>query len=106
MQSKMQGFWKRWSSEYLPQVQKKGKWTKPSRNVLVGELAILKEDSLPPIYWHLVCITKTHPGLDGIVRAATVRNSTGLEFKRPVIKLSILPTAQDEEDININTSTL
>jgi len=98
--------WKRWSSEYLPQVQKRGKWTKPTRNVQVGDLAILKDDLLPPIHWHLVRIIKTHPGLDGIVRAATVRNSAGLEFKRPVVKLAILPTAQDEEDINIIASTL
>jgi len=41
-----------------------------------------------------------------MVRAATVRNSAGLEFKRPVIKLAILPTAQDEEDVNIIASTL
>lgn len=106
MQSQMQGFWKRWSSEYLPQVQKRGKWTKPTRNVEVGDLAILKDDTLPPLHWHLVRIIKTHPGQDGIVRAATVRNSAGLEFKRPVVKLAILPTTQDEPHIDIIASNL
>ncbi|KAL4154334.1 hypothetical protein QTP88_000213 [Uroleucon formosanum] len=106
MQSQMQGFWKRWSSEYLPQVQKRGKWTKPTRNVEVGDLAILKDDTLPPLHWHLVRIIKTNPGQDGIVRAATVRNSAGLEFKRPVVKLAILPTTQDEPHIDIIASNL
>lgn len=98
MQAQMQTFWKRWSSEYLPQVQKRGKWTKFIRNIEVGDLAILKDDIVPPIYWKLVRVVKTHPGRDDVVRAVTVRNSAGMEFKRPVVKLAVLPTSQSIED--------
>ncbi|KAL4104092.1 hypothetical protein QTP88_019405 [Uroleucon formosanum] len=41
-----QGFWRRWSAEYLPQLQVRGKWTKPSREIKVGDLEILKTDNL------------------------------------------------------------
>ncbi|XP_050062971.1 uncharacterized protein LOC126552323 [Aphis gossypii] len=33
-----QGFWRRWSKEYLPQLQVRGKWTKPSRKIKIGDL--------------------------------------------------------------------
>lgn len=97
MQAQMQHFWKRWSTEYLPQIQKRGKWTKPTRNFQVGDLAILKDDLLPPIHWNLVRVVKVHPGLDQIVRAVTVLNSSGVELKRPVVKLALLPTSADED---------
>eukprot|EP00102_Acyrthosiphon_pisum_P012037 XP_008181027.1 PREDICTED: uncharacterized protein LOC103308777 [Acyrthosiphon pisum] len=97
MQSRVQVFWKTWSTEYLPQVQRRGKWTKMCRNVVIGDLAILKNENLPPMQWPLVRIIKVHPGMDNVVRAVTVRNSSGLEFKRPVVKLAIIPNEEDED---------
>lgn len=97
MQSQMQVFWSLWSKQYLPQVQRRGKWTKICRNVAVGDLAILKNENLPLLQWSLVRVIKVHPGSDNVVRAATVRNSSGLEFKRPVVKLAILPNEEDED---------
>ncbi|CAI6358936.1 unnamed protein product [Macrosiphum euphorbiae] len=96
MQAQAQIFWKRWSSKYLPQCQRSGKWTKLTRNIEVGDLAVLKNDNSPPLQWDLVRVTKVHPGPDGIVRAVTVRNSLGSEFKRPATKLAVLSTDNDE----------
>jgi len=100
MQSQFQTFWKRWSSEYLPQCQRKGKWLKRTRNAVVGDLAILKNELLPPLQWPLVRIVQIHPGQDGVVRAVTVRNSSGQSFKRPVVKLAFLPSEEDEDSIS------
>lgn len=97
MQSQMQIFWKRWTKKYLPQVQRRGKWAKVGRNAVVGDLAILQDRALPPIQWPLVRVTKIHPGADNIVRVVTVRNSSGSEFKRPIVKLALLPTEEDED---------
>ncbi|XP_022180294.1 uncharacterized protein LOC111040631 [Myzus persicae] len=97
MEAQFQNFWKRWLSEYLPQCQKKGKWLKRTRNAVVGDIAILKNELLPPLQWPLVRITEVHPGQDGIVRAVTVRNSSGQQFSRPVVKLAFLPTHEDED---------
>ncbi|XP_060845431.1 uncharacterized protein LOC132925016 [Rhopalosiphum padi] len=98
MRQQMQIFWKRWSLEYLPQLQRRGKWTKPNRNFSIGDLAILRDDNMPPLKWPLVRVTAVHSGNDGFVRAVTVRNSVGSEFRRPAIKLSLLPTEKDHED--------
>lgn len=46
MQQQIQLFWKRWLSEYLPQLQRRGKWTKPTRNFSIGDLAILRDDNM------------------------------------------------------------
>ncbi|XP_008190207.1 uncharacterized protein LOC103312011 [Acyrthosiphon pisum] len=97
MQAQFQIFWKRWLSEYLPQCQRKGKWLKRTRSAVVGDIAILKNELLPPLQWPLVRITEIHPGRDGIVRAVTVRNSAGQLFSRPVVKLAFLPTPEDED---------
>lgn len=53
---------------------------------------------MPTLKWPLVRVTAAHPGADGVVRAVTVRNSTGSEFQRPAVKLSLLPTEKDEDD--------
>lgn len=44
-----QTFWKWWSTEYLPQLHKRGCWLSKKDNVKVGSLAILKEDNLPSL---------------------------------------------------------
>ncbi|XP_008183407.1 uncharacterized protein LOC103309543 [Acyrthosiphon pisum] len=43
-----QTFWKRWSSEYLPQLHKRGCWLSKKDNIEVGSLAILNGGQLPP----------------------------------------------------------
>lgn len=79
------------------QCQRKGKWLKRTRSAVVGDIAILKNELLPPLQWPLVRVTEIRPGQDGIVRAVTVRNSAGQFFSRPVVKLAFLPTFEDEE---------
>jgi len=96
IRAKAQNFWNRWSSEYLPQCQRRGKWTKLTRNIEVGDLAVLKNDNSPPLQWDLVRVTNVHPGPDGIIRAVTVQNASGSELKRPATKLAVLPTENDE----------
>lgn len=99
IKAKAQLFWSRWSKEYLPQLQKRGKWIKPCRNLAVGDLAVLREDNIPPLKWKLVRITQTHPGADGITRVVTVRTPSKTTMKRPVTKLALLPTVEDEQDV-------
>jgi len=93
-----QTFWKRWSTEYLPQLHKRGQWLSKKDTIRVGSLAILKEDNLPTLQWKMVRITKVHPGPDGIIRVVTIINSAGREFQRPVVKIAVLPSNQEEED--------
>ena len=51
VQSNMEEFWKRWSSEYLSELQKRYKWNKPVTNIEPGLLVLLKDDNTPPMSW-------------------------------------------------------
>lgn len=86
-----QHFWARWSKEYLQQLQVRKKWTQNiSPSVRNGQLVLLQEDGIPPLLWPTGRIVAVHPGVDGIVRAATVKTVRG-EVKRPTNKLCVLP---------------
>uniref|UniRef100_A0A2S2N7B6 Integrase catalytic domain-containing protein n=1 Tax=Schizaphis graminum TaxID=13262 RepID=A0A2S2N7B6_SCHGA len=98
VRAQMQWFWKRWSQEYLPQIQKRNKWLKPQRNLVVGDLVIVKEENLPPLHWKLGRVLTVHPGNDDVVRVVTIRMGNGHVYKRPVAKLALLPTVNDEEE--------
>jgi hypothetical protein len=75
-----QQLWKRWSSEYLNSVQQRSKWRNKQPDFEPGMLVPLREDNVPPTPWKLAIMIDTFPGLDGRVRVATVKTSSG-QFK-------------------------
>jgi len=83
VQGLMQRFWKRWHSEYLIQLQVRGRWLTSKRAIAINDMVITKEDYVPPTKWMLGRIVKVHPGGDGIIRIVTLRTSTGIEMQRP-----------------------
>ena len=54
-------FWKKWSTEYIT------KWFHRSRNVSVGDVIILHDETLLPTNWLLARVIKVHPGKDNLV---------------------------------------
>ena len=82
-------FWQRWSAEYLNSLKKVTKWHKRSRNLRVGDIVILREDSVIPTKWPLGRIVNVHTGSDGVVRIVTVKTTTGV-YKRPVVKIVLV----------------
>lgn len=92
LQKIVQHFWQRWSKEYISEMQVRSKWKKNFPNLIQpGVIVLIKEDNLPPLKWQLGVVELVHPGNDGIVRAATIRTSTG-SLRRPCTKLCVLPT--------------
>jgi len=85
-----QNIWNRWLRDYLHTLQHRPKWTKPQKSLEIGSLVILHEENVPPLQWKLGRVIHLFPGKDGVPRVAEVRTATGC-FKRPVVKLSVLP---------------
>ncbi|XP_055855990.1 uncharacterized protein LOC129919164 [Episyrphus balteatus] len=83
-------FWKRWSSEYVLELQNRAKWTTSRPNIEVGSLVIIHEDNLPPQKWLLGKVVNIIEGPDGRIRVADIKTSRG-EFRRPIRKLAAIP---------------
>ena len=102
-------FWARWKKEYLAILQQRQKWTRPRRNMCVGDIVIIQDDEdLARNKWQLARVATTFPSADGNVRkvqlivADKALNAKGKRVKpirtldRPVQKLILLQPAETE----------
>ncbi|XP_069363429.1 uncharacterized protein [Maniola hyperantus] len=91
VQQAVQHFWKRWSREYLHEIQQRNKWFHNNGPpIREGTVVVVCDDNLPPLQWRLARVHALHPGLDGVTRVVTLKYGNGL-FKRPVVKICPLP---------------
>ena len=79
-------FWKRWSQEYLTQLDRLNKWKVPKPNIKEGDVVCVRKEPTTPMKWPLARVTQTHPGNDGKVRVVTIQTCKGI-YKRPVVNL-------------------
>lgn len=91
-------FWKRWLSEYIPTLQKRGKWRKEINHFKVGQLVIIKDDNLPPAQWLLGRIIELIYGKKDVVRSVKIKTQTST-LMRPVQKICILPIETEDNMI-------
>ena len=89
-------FWRRWSADYLQHLQKLSKWRKPTLNLRIGDVVLIKEDLTFAQQWPMARVIATHPGQDGLVRAVTIKTERAT-YKRPMVKLVLL-LSQEEAD--------
>ena len=96
-------FWARWRKEFLHSLQERSKWTRPRRNMQVGDVVIVKDDNKARNRWNLARVIETYPNkADGLVRSVKVAigdpslPSTGKRvhplsvLERPIQKLVLL----------------
>ena len=70
-------------------LQRYSKWKRPTENLQVGDIIVLKEDNLITTQWPLARIVKTSTGNDGLVRVVTLKTKDGT-YTRPVTKVALL----------------
>lgn len=96
LQQKMQqAFWQRWKSEYLINLQRRGKWYKPKENLKIGDMVIIMAENVPPTAWPLGRVLQVNKGQDGFVRTALIKTETS-QLERPIQKLCVLPSASQQ----------
>lgn len=44
-------FWRRWTKEYLPDLQERQKWSRPRRNLSEDDIVLVVDDSAPRNSW-------------------------------------------------------
>ncbi|XP_062537725.1 uncharacterized protein LOC134206062 [Armigeres subalbatus] len=94
VQKRKQCFWRRWSNEYVTNLQRRGKWFKDPTMLQKGLLVILKEDNTLPKHWKMGRIEEVYPGKDGIIRVVSVRTNNGV-YRRPTTQLAVLPVNEE-----------
>ena len=105
MEHLIRDFWKKWSTEYLSNLQQRKKWQTGQTNIDITDVVVIKEENTPPTLWPMGRITKVFDGNDKIVRVVELNTSFGL-FIRPAYKLVLLmkndnnmpPLRSDKED--------
>ena len=61
-------FWSRWRKEFLPPLNKRGKWFHSQRNLKVDDVVLVIDTKAKRGEWPLGRITEVHQGKDGLVR--------------------------------------
>ncbi|TDH04462.1 hypothetical protein EPR50_G00152830 [Perca flavescens] len=64
-------FWRRWTKEYLPLLQKRQKWNHPSRNFIPGDEVLIVDESAPRESWLMGRIIKTMEDEHGVVQGSS-----------------------------------
>ena len=71
-QAIVQQFWKKWSREYLQQMQASRKWLSAKPNLEVGDVVLMIDGSIFQTHWSLARVVAVYHGEDGLVRAVDV----------------------------------
>lgn len=85
-----QDFWKKWSVDYLNRLQNRPKWLQPTKNLMINDLVLIKEDNCPPLKWPMGRVIEIIPGTDGKVRVVKLRVKEGI-FTRSITKICPFP---------------
>ncbi|XP_048486013.1 uncharacterized protein LOC125490547 [Plutella xylostella] len=85
-----QHFWRRWSNEYVGELQQRTKWRVRCTDLKTDDMVLLKDDSAPPLCWRLGRVVKLFPGTDGVPRVADVSTSRGV-VRRALNRICLLP---------------
>ena len=86
--------WRRWLKIYIQQARHK--WTKSTRNYQIGDIVLLKDETLYNQHWPMARVTRTFSGDDGITRIIELQ-CLGKTYTRAANRLVLL-VLEDTED--------
>ena len=99
-------FWKKWTVNYFPSLLLRQKWHTAKRNIIVGDIVLIKDSNMVRGNWKMGRVSKTKPGGDSYVRRCSVvykcvvpRNDITKSFitiERPVQDLIVIVLVYDE----------
>lgn len=92
-----QHFWRRWSTEYVSELQLRTKWKTRQDDIALGSLVLIKDDHSPPLKWRLGRILRIFPGGDGVARVADIHTAAGT-IRRAFSKICPLPPQPMSDD--------
>ena len=91
-------FWSRWKKEYLVVMQERSKWQNPQRNLVEGDIVLIREENVPRNFWSLALVLQVEPNGQGLVRSAVVKTQA-TTLRRPVNKLILILPKEEQEGV-------
>ena len=89
VQEILRQFWGRFMKEFVPQLHELNKWTRPAKNVGIGDVvAVLERDEYGR--WPLARIVDTITDKDGAIRRVDIKMADGRRFERHIKNLMLL----------------
>ena len=82
-------FWKKWTKQYLPELQRRQKWNVEQTNLKPGDLVLIMDENSTCGLWPMDIVEKVNTGRDGLVRSAQIRTRL-TKLVRPIMKLVFL----------------
>jgi len=82
-----QNLWKRWSVEYLTQLQQRNKWKEVRDTIEKSTMVVLRDQNTPPMNMAIGENNK-RASWQGLIRVVDVKTST---YQKPLTKICILP---------------
>ena len=89
VQSLTDAFWKRFTREYISTLQQRRKWTGKRRNLDVGDVVLVVENT-PRDEWNMARVIATFPDREGLVRRVCVKTMKKKKLERQVNSLVLL----------------
>ena len=87
-------FWSKWQSDYLNTLSVTNKWLQKDPTILkVGDVVILKPETLEKNQWRIARITDLHRNLDGVLTTATVLLPSKAVLTRTLRQIALLEPA-------------
>ncbi|XP_067937152.1 uncharacterized protein [Watersipora subatra] len=65
-------FWKRWVELYAPTMAYQSKWYKKTRNLMIGDIVMVKDSNALRSQYHLAEVCQTHPDSNDTVRLVSI----------------------------------
>ena len=93
-------FWKRWTQEYLPLLQRRQKWLFEKRTVKFDDVVLIVDDNVGKERWPIGVIRECFRDADGRVRTVKVKTTDG-EVVRDIRRICYLKG--DDEDAGNET---
>ncbi|XP_034536205.1 uncharacterized protein LOC117810467 [Notolabrus celidotus] len=87
-------FWARFLRSYLPTLQVRQKWRRPTDNIAQDTVVMVVDPQLPRAHWPVGRVVKLNAGSDGCIRSAEVQVGDKT-YLRPVARLVQLPAVLD-----------
>ena len=91
------GFWKRWTVEYVAALQVRTKWLRGGRNFVINDVVLVVNELAPRDEWKMALVSAVYPDKDGVIRRVSLRDARGKQFDRDVTKLVLLEAFGEEK---------